>query len=123
VKLAEWARSNGVHPQTAYRWFREDKMPVAARRLESGTIWVDTALEGASGRVLYARVSSHDQRADLDRQVARLASWATGHGHQVDEVVIEVLTSMCARLYGRPGARNRAMRAVTAAGHEPGEAP
>lgn len=27
----------------------------------------------------------------------------------------EVLTSMCARLYGRRGARNRAMRAMTAA--------
>jgi putative resolvase len=29
--------------------------------------------------------------------------------------MIEVLTSTCARLYGRRGARNRAMRAVTAA--------
>jgi putative resolvase len=28
--------------------------------------------------------------------------------------MIEVLTSMCARLYGRRGARNRALRAVTA---------
>ena len=29
--------------------------------------------------------------------------------------MIEVLTSMCERLYGRRGARNRAMRAMTAA--------
>jgi putative resolvase len=36
--------------------------------------------------------------------------------------MIEVLTSMCARLYGRRGARNRAMRAVAAAGHEAGGA-
>jgi len=35
---------------------------------------------------------------------------------------IEVLTSMCARLYGRRGARNRAMRAVTATKHGPGAA-
>ena len=28
--------------------------------------------------------------------------------------MVEVLTSFCARLYGRRGARNRAMRAVTA---------
>ena len=33
--------------------------------------------------------------------------------------MIEVLTWMCARLYGRPGARTRAMRAVTAAKAEP----
>ena len=192
MKLAEWARANGVHPQTAYRWFREDRMPVPARRLESGTIWVDAAPAGESGRVVvYARVSSHDQRQDLDRQVARLTDWATANGHLVGEVVtevgsglngkraklrhilsdpsasvvvvehrdrlarfgaghleaalsahgrkvvvadpgesaddlvrdmIEVLTWMCARLYGRRGARNRAMRAVTAARREEAEA-
>ena len=39
-------------------------------------------------------------------------------GETVDDLVrdmIEVLTSMCARLYGRRGARNRALRAATAA--------
>ncbi|MEV0364825.1 IS607 family transposase [Nocardia fusca] len=188
MKLAEWARMQGVHPQTAYRWFREDRMPVPARRLDSGTIWVDVAEARQAGRVVvYARVSSHDQRADLDRQVARLTDWATTNGHEVGEVVtevgsglngkrpkirrvlsdpsasvvvvehrdrlarfgvehleaalsaqgrrivvtgegettddlvrdmIEVLTSMCARLYGRRGARNRAMRAVTATKQE-----
>lgn len=166
-------------------------MPVPARRLESGTIWIDAAPSDMAGRVvLYARVSSHDQRADLDRQVARLTAWATANGHRVGEVVtevgsglhgkrpklrrvlsdpdasvvvvehrdrlarfgvehleaalgahgrrivvadpgettddlvrdmVEVLTFMCARLYGRRGARNRAMRAVTAAKQEPGQ--
>ncbi|MEV4729824.1 IS607 family transposase [Saccharopolyspora sp. NPDC049426] len=185
MKLAEWARLQGVHPQTAYRWFREDRMPVPARRLESGTIWIDVADAQQTGRVvIYARVSSHDQRADLDRKVARLTEWATSNGHEVGEVVtevgsglngkrpkirrllsdpsatvvvvehcdrlarfgvehleaalsaqgrrivvtdmgeteddlvrdmIEVLTGMCARLCGRRGARNRAMRAVAVA--------
>ena len=36
--------------------------------------------------------------------------------------MIEVLTGMCAGLYGRRGARNRAMRALTAAKREPGQA-
>lgn len=39
-------------------------------------------------------------------------------GETADDLVrdmIEVLTSMCARLYGRRGARNRALGAVTAA--------
>ncbi len=166
-------------------------MPVPARRLESGTIWVDVVAEDVAGRaVLYARVSSHDQRSDLDRQVGRLTQWATSNGYEIGEVVcevgsglngkrpklrrilsdpsatvvvvehrdrlarfgvenleaalgghgrrivvadagettddlvrdmIEVLTSMCARLYGRRGARNRAMRAVTATKTESGQ--
>ena len=48
-------------------------MPVRARRLEVGHDLVDAMHEDRSGRaVLYARVFSHDQRSDLDRQVARL---------------------------------------------------
>ena len=91
MKLAEWARVNGVHPQTAYRWFRQGTMPVPARRLPSGTILVDAPESPSGGRaVLYARVSAHDQRADLDRQVARLTAWATGQGVAVVEVVTEV---------------------------------
>lgn len=190
MKLAVWARLNGVHPQTAYRWFGQGRMPVPARRLPSGTIWVDAApARAAGGVVLYARVPGHDQRRDLDRLLARLAGWAAANGHVVAEVVtevgsglngrrpklrwvlsarsasvivvefrdrlarlgvehreaalaarrvavivvagegettgglvremIEVLTGRCARLFGRRGARNRAMRAVTAVKKDP----
>jgi putative resolvase len=44
-------------------------------------------------------------------------------GETTDDLVqdmINVVTSMCARRYGRRGARNRAMRAVAAADAEPG---
>jgi putative resolvase len=185
VKLAEWARRNGVHPQTAYRWFREGTMPVPARRLPSGTIMVEVADAARQGQVVvYARVSSADQRADLDRQVARVTAWVTGQDLAVSRVVTEVgsalhgrskkflallrdpavsrivvehrdrfarfgaeyveaalaaqgrrllvvdpaevdddlvrdvreiLTSLCARLYGRRAGANRASRAVAAA--------
>ncbi len=178
-----------MNRHTAYRWFREGTLPVPAQRV-GRLILVKSAGAGSPGGVvLYARVSSHDQRADLDGQVARLTAWATGQEFSVAQVVtevgsgldgkrpklrrvlsdpdakvivvehrdrlarlgvehleaalsaqgrrivvvdpaettddlvrdmIEVLTSMCARLYGRRGARNRAMRAVTATKHEPG---
>lgn len=81
MKLAEWARTQGVHPQTAYTWVREDRMPVPFRRLPTGTILVDVAVPAGDAMVvLYARVFSHDQRSDLDRQVSRLTGWATGNG-------------------------------------------
>jgi putative resolvase len=191
VNLADWAESVGVNRHTAYRWFREGTLPVTAQRV--GRLILVNAAPAAgmkSGAVVYARVSSHDQRSDLDRQVARLTAWATDHELEVDQVVcevgsglngkrpklrrilsdpdarvivvehrdrlarfgvehleaalaaggrrivvtdpgetaddlvrdmIEVLTSMCARLYGRRGARNRAMRAITATKRDPGE--
>jgi putative resolvase len=193
VNLADWAESVGVNRHTAYRWFREGTLPVPAERVgRLILVRAGTAVSsGVAGAVLYARVSSHDQRADLDRQVARLTKWATEQdltvaqvvtevgsglngkrpklrrvlsdpdakvivvehrdrlarfgvehleaalaaqgrrivvadaGETIDDLVrdmIEVLTSMCARLYGRRGARNRAMRAVTATRREPGAA-
>ena len=161
-------------------------MPVPATRLPSGTIVVEQPpVDAGRGRtVAYCRVSSHDQREDLERQAGRVVLWAGEQGWSVDEVVTEVgsglnakrprlarlladpgvgrivvehrdrlarfgvehlsaalsaqgrsilvvdagevdddlvrdmteiLTSFCARLYGRRGARNRAMRAVTTA--------
>jgi putative resolvase len=185
VKLSAWAEREGIHYMTAWRWWKAGKLPVPAYQTPSGSIIVELPVPGSQpGRtVVYTRVSSHDQRADLDRQLARLTRWAAQEGLQVAEVVaevgsglngrrtklrrlladpavttivvehrdrlarfgveqldaalaahgrrvlvadpaettddlvgdlVEVLTSFCARLYGRRGARNRAMRAVTA---------
>ena len=97
MKLAEWARRNGVHPQTAYRWFREGTMPVPARRLPSGTIMVDVAAAPQGQVVVYARVSSADQRVDLDRQVARVTTWATARQMTVSRVVTEVGSALNGR--------------------------
>ena len=45
----------------------------------------------ASDRVaLYARVSSHDQKSDLDRQIARLVEYANGQGWSVARTVTEI---------------------------------
>ena len=184
VNLTEWARVQGVHPQTAYRWFREGRLPVPAVRVNQRTVLVSPDAPAQSQTLaygLYARVSSHDQKGDLDRQVARLTAWAADAGGQVvrveaevgsgmngsrtkvrrlladpkvtavvvehrdrlgcmntelvesalsahgrglvvlddgevdDDLVrdmVEVLTSLCARLYGRRSARNRALKAV-----------
>ena len=93
MNLTDWARLQGVHPQTAYRWFREGKLPVPAVRVNSRSVLVapDAALAPARGGLgLYARVSSHDQRGDLDRQVARLTGWAAQAGAPVVRVEAEV---------------------------------
>ncbi|MGD1221745.1 IS607 family transposase [Streptomyces krungchingensis] len=190
MNLTEWARAQGVSPHTAYRWFKNGTLPVPAQRVGPRTILVniDAAAAGEviGGLGLYARVSSGDQKSDLERQVARLSQWAVKAGHRVVRVeaeiasgmngarskakrmladpavttvvvehkdrlgrmnvelveaalsahgrrlvvvddgeveddlvrdVVEVLTSFCARLYGRRSAKNRARKALEAAQH------
>lgn len=194
MKLSEWARQQGVSYQTAWRWVKDGKMPVPVTQAPSGTWLVAEPTPDASavsGRVVvYCRVSSADQKADLDRQVSRVVDGANGLGLPVAEVVTEVgsglngrrcklhrvlsdpqaavivvehrdrlarfgvehleavlsasgrrlvvldptetaddlvrditevLTSMCARLYGRRAAKNRAARAVAVATGEDAE--
>ncbi|MGH7744632.1 MAG: IS607 family transposase [Candidatus Dormibacteria bacterium] len=90
MRLSEWAKQDGVSRQGATRWFHAGVLPVPARRLATGTILVDEPARRAPGVAIYARVSSADQRGDLDRQVARLTTEATGPTLPPTKVVAEV---------------------------------
>jgi len=67
---------------------------VPAQQLATGTIIVkepETSYETKpSSVVLYARVSSTDQKQDLDRQLSRLVEYATSNGFQVKGAIKEV---------------------------------
>ena len=190
MKLSAWAKANGLAYKTAWRMWRDGRLPVPAEQLPTGTVIVHPpAAAPADAVALYARVSSGDQRGDLERQLGRLADYASRermtvvqavsevgsglNGHRpkvmrlladpaVRTIVVEhrdrlarfgseyieaalraggrrlavvddsemrddlvqdmvaVLTSFCARLYGRRAAKNRAEKALAAAAAEDG---
>jgi putative resolvase len=92
------AEAQGIHYQTAWTWVRDVKMPVAFSRTASGTILVDVLPQVPVGHtVLYARVSSHDQRGDLDRQVCPPGCVGDRQRRSVDDVVTEVGSAMSGR--------------------------
>ncbi len=104
MKITDWARHAGIHPKTARRWFHQGVLPAPARQLSTGTILVDAPLEAnGAAAALYARVSSWDQRADLDRQLGRLSAWAARTGLAVVRTEAEVGS-------GLNGRRRRLMR-------------
>jgi predicted site-specific integrase-resolvase len=99
MNLAAWAERNGVARVTGYRWFRAGLLPVPARRV-GRLILVDDSAASTDRRLrtaVYARVSSADQKSDLDRQVARVTAWATGEQIPVDKVVTEVGSALNGR--------------------------
>jgi putative resolvase len=99
MRLKEWAAQQGIHYQTAWKWFRDGKLPVPALQTPSGTILVqpDSSPADDGGLGLYARVSSHDQQAELDRQVDRLSQWAATAGARVVRVEAEVASGVTGR--------------------------
>jgi len=59
--------------------------------LDTGAVIVrDPLPKSATGVALYARVSSVDQKNDLDRQMEQLKDYAAAHGYHVMGMVQEI---------------------------------
>lgn len=76
--------------RTALNWFHAGTLPVPARQLPTGTILVDPPAKTVGTVVAYCRVSSHDQKADLERQAGQVLTGAGERGIRIDRTVTEI---------------------------------
>lgn len=76
--------------RTALNWFHAGTLPVPARQLPTGTILVDPPVRETGATVAYCRVSSHDQKADLERQAGRVLTMCSERGIRIDRTVTEI---------------------------------
>lgn len=90
IRLPEWARRNGIAYITAFRWAHAGKIP-GLHRTVSNRLFVEVPdLPAGASVVLYGRVSSSDQSADLDRQMERLRAFAAAKGLVTTKEVQEI---------------------------------
>lgn len=89
MKLSTWARQKGITYLTAYRMYRNGLLS-NTEQLPTGTILINEDIPVKPKVVLYARVSSHDQKSDLVRQVQRLRDYAAQQGFLVHHEITEV---------------------------------
>jgi excisionase family DNA binding protein len=88
VTISEAAKLLGVHPETVRRWEKAGKITPSrteggARRYDVASIRPDlihASPEAPRKTVAYARVSSHDQKEDLERQKQVLESYCAAQG-------------------------------------------
>ena len=92
ISLTAWGRLYGFDKATTSRLHLTGRLPpeLQIEQLPSGRYYVVVPPGNDARCVVYARVSSGDQREDLNRQVGRVVAWATEHGHRPDEVVKEI---------------------------------
>ena len=90
MKLSAWAKSQGISYKTAWRMWKDGRLPVPAEQMATGTVIVHAGSDRVGGAALYARVASADQKNDLDRQLARLTEFAVGQKLPVVDAVKEV---------------------------------
>jgi hypothetical protein len=63
MKLTDWAKKQGISYVTAYRWFRDGKLPVEAYQSDSGTIIVRDEANDSSEKSM--SVNSVNQQNDV----------------------------------------------------------
>lgn len=90
MKLSIWAKKQGVSYKTAWRWFKDGNLPVPAKQTSSGTILVQEEIVNPNQVAIYARVSSSDQKNDLDKQVSRLVLFANSQNLVITKTVVEI---------------------------------
>jgi predicted site-specific integrase-resolvase len=92
MKLSAYAKKLGISYKTAWRWYSDGRLD--AYQTETGAIIVREQSTAPLGVALYARVSSADQKGDLERQVERLQTYAIARGYKVDKVVAELASGL-----------------------------
>ena len=91
MKLSDYAKSKGISYKTAWRMYKAGKIPHQTEQLPTGSIIVYTDRIGQEGKtVLYARVSSYDQKDDLERQVQRLRDFSAEQGLPITQEITEI---------------------------------
>ena len=95
MKLSSYANKLGIHYNTAYRMFKRGQ--IAGYQLPTGTVIIEEPVakavvqpEGGHMVAVYARVSSSENKKNLDTQAERLMSWCNAQGWSIDKVVKEV---------------------------------
>jgi predicted site-specific integrase-resolvase len=91
MKLSAYAKQQGISYQTAWRMWQRGELP--AYQLPSGTVIVDVLPTPTTVRpqkvAVYARVSSAENRTNLEGQAERVVAFCAAKGWQVAKVVTE----------------------------------
>lgn len=93
MKLSQYARLHSITYRTAHRHWRLGLLK--GKQLPTGTIVVEDAplavgLPAAVNYAVYGRVSSGENKGNLDSQVKRLVAYANAKGYAVCKIVKEI---------------------------------
>lgn len=94
MKLSEYAARNGIQYRAAWNRYKAGKI-AGAYLDDSGHVVVpEPQHERVGSAAVYARVSTHKQRDDLDRQAQRMVAFANAVGLSVVAVTKEVASGV-----------------------------
>lgn len=90
VKLSKYAKMSGVSVRTLWRRINDGSLVV--ERSSTGRVFVNLEEEQKSllNVCIYARVSSSENKDNLERQKERLISYCNAKGYKVSKIITEI---------------------------------
>ncbi len=88
MKLSTYAKELGISYKTAWRYWKDGKLK--GYQLDTGTIIVDERTKIEKHVCIYARVSSAENKSNLDSQAERLEHYCMAKGYRIYKVVKEI---------------------------------
>lgn len=88
MKLSTYAKQVGVSYRTAWRYWKDGKLD--AYQLPSGTIVVRDVRKKNNKVCIYTRVSSAENKDNLNSQAERLTQYCIAKGYQINQIIKEV---------------------------------
>ena len=88
-KISEYAKLNHVQYRTVWNWINKGKVKIERTKTGRVLIVVDEPVKDQTVAV-YARVSSSENKDNLERQAQRLIDYANAKGYKVEKVVKEI---------------------------------
>ena len=98
LKLTEYAKLVGISIRTAWRRVEEGKLTIV--RTDTNRAFVELPMEDEDiihkkdYTVIYCRVSSSENKANLDIQAERLVNYCNAKGWKVHEIVKEISSGL-----------------------------
>jgi len=95
IKLSEYAKQNAIGYRAAWNRFHAGKIPNSEMSV-SGTIFVNLDVEEQKEEfnIVYCRVSSNDQKKDLESQITRTVNFANAKGISINKVYKEIASGL-----------------------------
>lgn len=95
MKLSQWAKKNSYTYRGAFNVFHKGLIP-NSRQLENGTIIIDDVVQPTKDEhtVVYARVSSSENKSNLDSQAERISQFCSANGWVVHQIVKECASGL-----------------------------
>lgn len=87
-KISQYAKIQGVTPRTIWRWIKNGD--IAIRKTKTGRVRVILDEIKEKNVAVYARVSSSENKDNLERQKDRLVSYCNAKGYKVAKIVTEI---------------------------------